>query len=56
MQHDSATVIRTRAELARRLAQQLHNERARSELLQIAEDLETEADKMEREARDSGDS
>ena len=48
MQHNSAAVIRTRAELARRLAHELHNERARRELPQIADDLEAEADKMDK--------
>ena len=47
MEQDSARAIRTRAELARRLASQLHNPRAASELLQIADDLESEALKLE---------
>jgi uncharacterized protein YjiS (DUF1127 family) len=55
MQHDSASVLRTRAELARRLANQLHNPRARQELLQIADDLEASTDKLEKAARQDGD-
>jgi hypothetical protein len=47
MEHESAGVIRTRAELARRLAHELKNPRARKELLQIADDLEAEAAKLE---------
>lgn len=50
MEHDSAQVIRTRAELARRLASQMANERARQDLLEIANDLEAEAAKIEKVA------
>jgi molecular chaperone GrpE (heat shock protein) len=43
----SIEVIRNRAELARRIAHQLHNGPARKDLLQIADDLEAEAAKLE---------
>jgi hypothetical protein len=54
MEDDSAEAIRTRAELARRLAAQLANERARRELLEIADDLDAEADKLSSAGRTDG--
>ena len=48
MDQDAPAVIRTCAELARRIAHELHEGQARDDLLQIADDLEAEADKMER--------
>lgn len=43
----SIEVIRNRAELARQIAMQLHEGAARKELLQIADDLDAEAAKLE---------
>jgi hypothetical protein len=40
MENDSASVIRTRAELARRLAGEMQSEQSRRDLLQMADDLE----------------
>ena len=45
MTHDTT---RSRAELARRLALEMHSEPARRDLLQIADDLIAEADKLEK--------
>ena len=47
MPNDSIAAIRKRAELARRLADQMHSERARRDLFQIADDLEAEVAKLE---------
>jgi len=46
---DSAAAIRNRAELARRLAARMHNDVTRRELLQIADELLAEADRLEAE-------
>lgn len=45
---DSIKVLRTRAELARRIAGQMYDGTARRELLQIADDLEAEAEKIKK--------
>ena len=45
---ESIRVLRTRAELARRIADQMNDGTARQELLQIADDLEAEAEKIKK--------
>lgn len=50
MSSESVSVIRGRAELARRLADELHTDRAKRELLEIAAGLEAEAARLEQEA------
>jgi hypothetical protein len=49
MSVDTAAAIRSRAELARRLAAQMHNDVTRRELLQLVDELLAEADKLEAE-------
>lgn len=44
---DSISVLCMRAELARRIARELHNDTAGREMFQIAGELDAEADKME---------
>jgi hypothetical protein len=47
MSVDTAAAIRSRAELARRLAAQMYNDVTRKELLQLVDELLAEADKLQ---------